>query len=170
MRVQLALNVKDLEAAIDFYGRMFGVPLNKRREGYANFVVENPPLKLVLFENPEAAEHLNHVGVEVEGDSEVQQVTERFLEAGLAAQIEGEGTCCYAKQDKVWVNGPHGHSWEWYKVLDDSQTFWDAGEGADAGNGAGEGPTDTAAMPQGAVSRIPSPDSTDPAAGGGCCT
>ena len=121
-RVQLALNVDDLEGAVDYYSKLFGVAPNKRQPGYANFAVTDPPLKLVLFEVPGAAERLNHLGVEVETTEEVGKVAERITQAGLTPVGEDGTTCCYAVQDKVWVDGPHG-PWEWYTVLADSDTF-----------------------------------------------
>jgi catechol 2,3-dioxygenase-like lactoylglutathione lyase family enzyme len=124
MRLQLALNVRDLEAAIEFYSRMFGVPVNKRKPGYANFAVDSPPLKLVLFENPDAPERLNHLGVEVFDDEDVTEATERLKAAGLADLVEDETTCCYAKANKVWATEPDGARWEWYRVLGDSETFF----------------------------------------------
>jgi catechol 2,3-dioxygenase-like lactoylglutathione lyase family enzyme len=123
MRLQLALNVKDLDAAVDFYSKMFGAPVNKRRPGYANFAIDEPPLKLVLFELPEATERLNHLGVEVFEGEAVDAATTRLREAGLDARVEDETTCCYAKQDKVWATEPDGLRWEWYRVLADSETF-----------------------------------------------
>ena len=123
MRLQLALNVKDLDAAVDFYSKMFGAPVNKRKPGYANFAIDEPPLKLVLFELPEATERLNHLGVEVFDDEEVEAATERIRAAGMDHLIEDETTCCYAKADKVWATEPDGLRWEWYRVLGDSQTF-----------------------------------------------
>jgi catechol 2,3-dioxygenase-like lactoylglutathione lyase family enzyme len=125
MRIQLALNVKDLEGAIDFYSKMFGVPVNKRKPGYANFAVDEPPLKLILFEAPDAAERINHLGVEVFDGEEVGAATERLRAAGLADRVEDESTCCYAKQDKVWAQEPEGLRWEWYRVLEDSETFFE---------------------------------------------
>ncbi len=123
MRIQLALNVRDLEAAIDFYSKMFGVPVHKRRPGYANFVVDQPPLKLVLFELPDAPERLNHLGVEVFDDEDVTVATERLKSAGLEHLVEDETTCCYAKQNKVWASEPDGMRWEWYRIIEDSKTF-----------------------------------------------
>ncbi len=123
MRLQLALNVKDLDAAVAFYSAMFGVPVNKRKPGYANFAVESPPLKLVLFESPDASERLNHLGVEVFEQEDVSEATERLKAAGLADLVEDETTCCYAKSSKVWATEPDGARWEWYRVLEDSETF-----------------------------------------------
>jgi catechol 2,3-dioxygenase-like lactoylglutathione lyase family enzyme len=120
-RVQLALNVADLDAAVDFYRRMFGVEVHKRRTGYANFVVADPPLKLVLFEAPNAPQQLNHLGVELRSTDEVMAAAERFERAGLAAHTSEQELCCHAVQDKVYVHAPDvplGH-WEFYTVVDD---------------------------------------------------
>ena len=125
-RVQLALNVADLEASIAFYSAMFGVEPHKRRPGYANFAIADPPLKLVLIEVPEAdrgsgaAGALNHLGVEVFTGAEVTEAAERFTAAGLATFDEQDTTCCYALQDKVWVHDPAGAPWEVYVVKDDN--------------------------------------------------
>jgi catechol 2,3-dioxygenase-like lactoylglutathione lyase family enzyme len=123
MRIQLALNVSNLEEAIAFYGKMFGVPVNKRKPGYANFAIDHPPLKLVLFETPGAPERLNHLGVEVFEDEQVTAATDRLKAAGLVDRVEDETTCCYATQSKVWAKDPDGARWEWYRVLEDSETF-----------------------------------------------
>ncbi len=123
MRLQLALNVENLEEAVTFYEKLFGATVNKRKPGYANFAIEQPPLKLVLFELPDAPERLNHLGVEVFEDGEVSAATERLKAAGLAELVEDETTCCYAKADKVWASDPQGMHWEWYQVLADSETF-----------------------------------------------
>lgn len=123
MRIQLALNVKDIDAAVDFYTKMFGAPPAKRKPGYANFALDAPPLKLVLFEQPDAPERLNHLGVEVFDADQVGAATERLKAAGLSHLVEDETTCCYAKQDKVWASEPDGLRWEWYRVLEDSETF-----------------------------------------------
>jgi len=124
MRLQLAINVRDLDVAIDFYTRAFGVELNKRRPGYANLVLENPALKLVLFERPDAVNQLNHVGFEVFDDAEVTVAAERLADAGLATEVQEEKTCCFARQNKVVTHDPNGIMWEWYRVLEDSPTFF----------------------------------------------
>jgi catechol 2,3-dioxygenase-like lactoylglutathione lyase family enzyme len=126
MRVQLALNVKNLDEAVTFYSTLFGVEVNKRKPGYANFAIEEPPLKLVLFENPDAVERLNHLGVEVMDDAGVQEATARLKAAGLADRVEDEETCCYATQDKVWSVDPEGLRWEFYRVLEDTEAFGDS--------------------------------------------
>ena len=120
MRLQLALNVDDLEAAIVFYKGIFAVDVHKREPGYANFVVENPPLKLVLFEAPEAQGRLNHLGVEVFDDADVTAAGERLKTAHLAFEADAEQVCCYARQNKVQTTDPQGLMWEWYRVLDES--------------------------------------------------
>ncbi|MGQ0826356.1 MAG: ArsI/CadI family heavy metal resistance metalloenzyme [Actinomycetota bacterium] len=122
-RVQLALNVTDLEAAVAFYTRLFGTAPAKERPGYANFAVADPPLKLVLFEGAGPGGTLNHLGIEVEDREGVAASTQRVVAAGLEARVEGETTCCYAEQDKAWVQGPDGEPWEIYTVLADSPTF-----------------------------------------------
>ncbi len=123
MRLQLALNVRDLDAAVDFYSKLFGVEVNKRKPGYANFAIDEPPLKLVLFELPDAPERLNHLGVEVFDGEEVTRATERLNAAGMADLVEDQTTCCYARADKVWAQEPDGLRWEWYRVLADSESF-----------------------------------------------
>ena len=111
MRLQLALNVRDIDAAIDFYSRMFGAGPQKRKPGYANFAIDDPPLKLVLFEQPDSPERLNHLGVEVFEEQQVGLATERLKSAGLEHLVEDETTCCYAKQNKVWAVEPDGLRW-----------------------------------------------------------
>jgi catechol 2,3-dioxygenase-like lactoylglutathione lyase family enzyme len=135
MRMQLALNVDDLDLAIDYYGRLFGVPLNKREPGYANFVVDTHNLKLVLFERP-GEERLNHVGFEVFDDAEVDHAVERLGAAEVLAEEQHEEVCCYARQNKAVSYDPQGLMWEWYRVLEDSPTFFEekaagAAEGAE---------------------------------------
>ena len=120
MRLQLALNVRDLDAAVDFYEKFFGVAVNKQKPGYANFAMDEPPLKLVLFESAEeAAERLNHLGVEVMEDAAVDRAIERIRNTGLPHRVEREVTCCHAKQHKVRVDEPEGLRWEWYRVIED---------------------------------------------------
>src|SRR3954449_4769708 len=124
-RVQLALNVDDIDEAVAFYSKLFGTEPAKRRDGYANFAVASPPLKLVLLENPGQGGTLNHLGVEVESTDVVDAEQTRLAEVGLASVDERGTTCCYAKQDKFWVEGaPHGERWEIYTALGDSATFF----------------------------------------------
>jgi len=118
-RVQLALNVDDLDTAVDFYSKLFDTPPAKLRPGYANFAVANPPLKLVLFEQPGKGGTINHLGVEVETTALVGAAQARLAAEGLATATEDGVACCYAKQDKVWVDGPSGEPWEIYTVLAD---------------------------------------------------
>jgi catechol 2,3-dioxygenase-like lactoylglutathione lyase family enzyme len=124
-RVQLALNVNDIEEAVTFYSRLFGAEPAKRRPGYANFAITEPPLKLVLLENPGQGGSLNHLGIEVPDVNTVDAEQARLAESGLASVDERDTTCCYARQDKFWVQGaPAGERWEIYTVLEDSPTFW----------------------------------------------
>ncbi|GAB3003237.1 ArsI/CadI family heavy metal resistance metalloenzyme [Mycobacterium bourgelatii] len=127
-RIQLALNVDDLDAAITFYSKLFGAQPAKVKPGYANFAIADPPLKLVLLENPGAGGSINHLGVEVASSEAVRAETARLVEEGLITAEETNTTCCYATQDKVWATGPGGESWEIYTVLADSEVF---GAGAD---------------------------------------
>jgi catechol 2,3-dioxygenase-like lactoylglutathione lyase family enzyme len=131
-RVQLALNVSDVDAAVDFYGRLFGAEPHKRRPGYANFALESPPLKLVLIENAAAGGSLNHLGVEVGDTDEVTAARVRLDSAELAAREEADVVCCHARQDKVWVDDPDGASWEVYTITDDNPelSLEPAGQGA----------------------------------------
>ena len=119
-RVQLALNVDDIEEAVAFYSRLFRAEPAKRRTGYANFALDEPALKLVLIENPGAGGSLNHLGVEVATAAEVVDATRRLAAAGLPTRVEDGTTCCYALQDKVWVTGPGSERWEVYTVLADT--------------------------------------------------
>jgi hypothetical protein len=122
-RLQLALNVDNLGEAVAFYSKLFGTAPAKVRPGYANFAVAQPPLKLVLIENAGNAGTLNHLGVEVPSSADVHSEIARFTEAGLFTQEELGATCCFATQDKVWVQAPGGERWEVYTVLADSETF-----------------------------------------------
>jgi lactoylglutathione lyase len=122
-RVQLALNVDDLDQAITFYTKLFNTEPAKRRPGYANFAIAEPPLKLVLLENPGQGGTVNHLGVEVESSEIVGAETARLTGEGLLTDEEIGTTCCFATQDKVWVSGPAGEKWEIYTVVADSETF-----------------------------------------------
>jgi catechol 2,3-dioxygenase-like lactoylglutathione lyase family enzyme len=138
-RVQLALNVDDLAESIAFYTKLFGTGPAKQRPGYANFAIAEPPLKLILLENPGQGGSLNHLGVEVADTGTVDAEQARLAEAGLAAAEERDTTCCYARQDRFWVKGaPSGERWEIYTVLADSATFWgqDGGQSWDAAEAA----------------------------------
>ena len=148
-RIQLALNVDDIDAAVDFYTTLFDTPPAKRRPGYANFAVENPPVKLVLFENPAATGTLNHVGVERSSMEEVQAEADRLEAAGLTLDVEGDVVCCYARQDKHWVTGPDGQRWENYVVLADSQPELEGRTNADPVQTRATAPDDAGALPAG---------------------
>jgi catechol 2,3-dioxygenase-like lactoylglutathione lyase family enzyme len=118
-RVQLALNVSDLDAAVTFYSKLFGTAPAKLRPGYANFAIADPPLKLVLIEGGGGGGSLNHLGIEVVDSGEVDRAQRRLSGEGLAAAAEDGVTCCFALQDKVWVDGPDHEPWEIYTVLAD---------------------------------------------------
>ncbi len=123
-RVQLALRVSDLEGSVAFYSKLFGVEPAKRRPGYANFAVAEPPLKLVLLEGePDQPTVMDHLGVEVETTEEVNAATARLGELGLFTLVEDDTTCCYALQDKVWVHGPGAEPWEVYAVKADADSL-----------------------------------------------
>jgi len=125
-RVQLALNVADIDLAVEFYSKLFATEPAKRQPGYANFAISDPPLKLVLMETTEARGHgvegaLNHLGVEVETSDEVVAASDRLSDKGLATEVQNQTTCCFAVQDKVWVEDPNGAPWEVYTVLADAR-------------------------------------------------
>jgi catechol 2,3-dioxygenase-like lactoylglutathione lyase family enzyme len=127
-RVQLAINVDNLDESVAFYSALFGIRPAKLKPGYANFAIAEPPLKLILMENPGQGGSLNHLGVEVADTGTVDAEQTRLAEAGLASIDERNTTCCYAKQDKFWVQGaPNGERWEIYTVTEDSATFWGPG-------------------------------------------
>ena len=120
MRLQLALNVRDIDEAVAYYSKIFGATPHKRRPGYANFAINEPPLKLVLFENPDADERLNHLGVEVFDPDKIPEAEERLTTAGVLDEIETEIVCCHARQNKLWSHEPQGLRWEWYHITDDT--------------------------------------------------
>ena len=134
MRLQLALNVDDLEEAIDYYRRLFGVDVHKREPGYANFVVDDPALKLVRFEAP-GQERLNHGGFEAD-DAEVEATASALESRGVLAERQQGEVCCYARQNKAVSYDPQGLMWEWYRVLEDSPTFFAEDTQAAAGTTA----------------------------------
>ncbi|MGI9624518.1 MAG: ArsI/CadI family heavy metal resistance metalloenzyme [Acidimicrobiales bacterium] len=121
-RLQLGMNVENLDAAVDYYSKLFDTTPAKREPGYANFAIANPPLKLVLFEN--AGDHgtINHLGIEHENADAVHSELDRVREAGLEVHSEGEDHCCYAFKDEGWIDGADGHRWEIYTVLADAPT------------------------------------------------
>ncbi|WP_227982363.1 ArsI/CadI family heavy metal resistance metalloenzyme [Nocardia spumae] len=173
-RVQLALNVDDLERAIAFYSALFDAEPAKRKPGYANFAIEQPPLKLVLLENAGRGGTINHLGVEVETSEQVHVEIARLSEAGLFTEEQIATTCCFATQDKVWVTGPDAEKWEVYTVLADTENFGaapefaTAAEAAQACCGAGDtAPAEPAA--ESAACCAPEAKSEAIATGATCC-
>jgi catechol 2,3-dioxygenase-like lactoylglutathione lyase family enzyme len=147
-RLQLAINVDNLDESVDFYTKLFDSPPAKVKPGYANFAIAEPPLKLVLIESPGQGGSLNHLGVEVADTEQVDAAQTRLAAHGLAAIEEREQTCCYAKQTKFWVQDtPNREQWEIYTVLEDSDTFAgsDSTDAACCGTTASDEPTPTAA-------------------------
>jgi len=139
-RVQLALRVADLDASIDFYSTLFNTTPAKRRPGYANFAIAEPPLKLVLLEGqPGEATRMDHLGVEVETTDLVNGAHQRLADAGLATRPEDETTCCYAVQDKVWVTGPGEEPWEVYTVTADARPDLEGKTSLELSDVAGDG-------------------------------
>ena len=122
-RIQLALNVDDIDEAIAFYSKLFNTAPAKIKPGYANFAIDNPPLKLVLIEGGGQPGTLNHLGVEVESTERVAEAIARFTDQGMQTSVEENTTCCFAVQDKVWVNGPDAEPWEVYTVLADADVM-----------------------------------------------
>jgi lactoylglutathione lyase len=157
-RVQLALNVDDIDVAVAFYSQLFQVEPAKRRPGYANFAVDEPALKLVLIENPGHGGSLNHLGVEVASTDEVAAATKRLAAEGLAVDVQEGTTCCYAVQDKVWATGPGGERWEVYTVLADAGAELEGKSLAEVGS-----------MPAVATSATATETSVVPANSDGCC-
>jgi catechol 2,3-dioxygenase-like lactoylglutathione lyase family enzyme len=150
-RVQLALRVANLEGSIEFYSRLFNTTPAKRRPGYANFAIAEPPLKLVLLEGqPGEDTRMDHLGIEVESTDLVASATNRLADAGLATRIEDNTTCCYAVQDKVWVTGPGSEPWEVYTVKDDARADLEGKTSPDLSDVSGDGTccaTDSTADP-----------------------
>ncbi|MEU5841332.1 ArsI/CadI family heavy metal resistance metalloenzyme [Rhodococcus sp. NPDC047139] len=134
-RTQLALNVDDLQESITFYSKLFATEPAKVKPGYANFAIVDPPLKLVLIENPGEGGTINHLGVEVATSEKVHSEIARLTGEGLFTDEEIGTTCCFATQDKVWVTGPAGEKWEVYTVLADSETFGTSPRNIDAPDG-----------------------------------
>ncbi len=132
-RVQLAINVSRLDDAIAFYSKLFATEPAKVKPGYANFAIAEPPLKLVLIEGHGEPGTLNHLGVEVASPEEVGAAQARLAATGLATATEDEVTCCFAVQDKVWVDGPDREPWEIYTVLADADTESIVGDAACCG-------------------------------------
>jgi len=120
MRLQLALNVDNLQQAIDYYSKLFAAEPHKVRPGYANFALQSPPLKLVLFENPDTEQRLNHLGIEVEKPEQIAMAKTRLDNAGILNEVQTNDTCCHATQNKLWSHEPQGLRWEWYQITDDA--------------------------------------------------
>jgi catechol 2,3-dioxygenase-like lactoylglutathione lyase family enzyme len=140
-RLQLALRVADLEGSIAFYSKLFGAEPAKRRPGYANFAIADPPLKLVLLEGESGEEtRMDHLGVEVETGGEVTAAAGRLAASGLTTAIEEDTACCYAVQDKVWVTGPGNEPWEVYVVKADADVLDKASDSVCCAPGAGDAP------------------------------
>ena len=138
-RVQLALNVNDIDEAVTFYTALFGTGPAKRKPGYANFAITEPPLKLVLLENPGSGGTMNHLGVEVEQPADVEAQQTRLTAEGFFADEEKGTTCCYAVQDKFWVTAPDGEKWEHYVVVADSQPELEGQTSPELSKVAGDG-------------------------------
>ena len=119
MRLQLALNVTNLEHSVAYYSKMFGTEPHKLRKGYANFAIEDPAVKLVFIENPDANDHLNHLGVEMFDPHDIDDTANRFKAAGILETVLRDSACCHADQDKVWIKEPGELSWEWYVINHD---------------------------------------------------
>ncbi|MDX1648213.1 MAG: ArsI/CadI family heavy metal resistance metalloenzyme [Myxococcota bacterium] len=153
VRFQLALNVRDLEEAVAWYTKLLGVGPAKRQPGYANFACDDPPLKLVLFEAPEASERLNHVGFELADEAGVERAIARLEAAGVAEVVDRDERCCYAKKRTVWAHEPEGLRWEFYRKEADLEAF----------AGGAEEPAQPSAPP------APTPASAGTATPTGCC-
>ena len=135
MRLQLAMNVSNLDEAIDFYSRMFGAQPAKVKPGYANWAIENPPLKLVLFEAPGEGGTINHLGVETETATEVVEAEARLSETGLATTGVDDTVCCYAEKTETWVHAPDDLRWEWYVKTGEADQLVNSVVGAHEGDG-----------------------------------
>ncbi|MCB1269822.1 MAG: VOC family protein [Microthrixaceae bacterium] len=138
-RVQLALNVTDVDAAVDFYSKLFATPVAKRKPGYANFEIADPPLKLVLFEAAEGG-RLNHLGVETDSADQVVAAEARLAGDGLETTGVDETVCCFADKVETWVTDPDGARWEWYVKTGDAEEMGGAGEEACCSPGAAPAP------------------------------
>jgi catechol 2,3-dioxygenase-like lactoylglutathione lyase family enzyme len=133
MRLQLALDVSDIDEAVEFYTKLFATGPAKRKPGYANFAIAEPPLKLVLFENPNGGGTLNHLGVEVETSAQVSDAEVRLSDDGLETTGVDDTVCCYAEKTETWVTDPDGARWEWYVKTGDAEQMSNTVVGAEAG-------------------------------------
>ena len=112
--------MRDIEEAVSYYSKLFDAKPHKRKEKYANYAIDNPPLKIFLIENSNAHDRINHLGVEVDQKEDLNGVMKRLKHDGIANNIEEQTTCCFATQDKVWSIEPQGLNWEWYTIIDDN--------------------------------------------------
>lgn len=169
-RVQLALRVADLEASIEFYSTLFNTTPAKRRPGYANFAIAEPPLKLVLLEGqPGEATRMDHLGVEVESTDLVNAAHHRLADAGLATRPEDETTCCYAVQDKVWVTGPGEEPWEVYTVKADARPDLEGKTSLELSEVAGDGTCCTTDAQPAVMSATDAADTNTKQTAAACC-
>lgn len=136
MRLQLALNVSNLDESIEFYEKMFDTPVLKKKPGYANFAIENPPLKLVLFEQADNGGTINHLGVEVETGEQVEAAEQRITDSGIETTGVDDTVCCYAAKTETWVEGPD-NKWEWYVKTGDTDVLQNVVVGSRDEAGAG---------------------------------
>ena len=160
MRLQLALNVSDIDTAVDFYSKLFATPVAKRKPGYANFEIAEPPLKLVLIEGPGGGT-LNHLGVETETGEQVMAAEARLADSGLETTGVDDTTCCYATKTETWVTDPDGAPWEWYVKTGDAEQMANTGVDRD-GTGA------CCAPAAASVTTVTAAGRTEPSSGG-CC-
>ena len=137
MRLQLALNVDDLDQAIEFYSKMFGTGPAKTKPGYANFAIENPPLKLVLFEGAGPDGSINHLGVETEESAAVVAAESRLSETGIETTGVDDTVCCFAEKTETWVHAPDGNRWEWYVKNSDTEQLANTVVSSTSGASAG---------------------------------
>jgi catechol 2,3-dioxygenase-like lactoylglutathione lyase family enzyme len=147
MRLQLALNVSDIDEAVAWYSKMFGVEPAKRKPGYANYEIAQPPLKLVLFENPDGGGTLNHLGVETESADEVVAAEARLTDSGLETTGIDDTICCFAEKVETWVSDPDGARWEWYVKTADAETMENVVVGSRTGASVGAVASDEAGRP-----------------------
>ncbi|MDR6224186.1 ArsI/CadI family heavy metal resistance metalloenzyme [Desmospora profundinema] len=123
LKPHVAVNVKNLDDSVAFYRHLFGEEPAKVRPGYAKFDLEEPALNFTLNEGGKTDGGINHLGIQVESTEAVLAAKERLKNAGLASFDEMDTTCCYARQDKIWVTSPDGHRWEIFFVKEDAESF-----------------------------------------------
>jgi len=164
LKPHISLNVTALDRSVEFYEKAFGVPASKRRPGYAKFDLQSPSLNLSMVEAPRTGVNASHFGIQVASSEDVLEAKQRFEAAGLKTLSEEDTACCYAVQDKVWIDDPDGNSWEVFVVKADSPLMHDTPSTCCAPTGAAE--TQAAASP-GCCG--PSSAAKPQAAGSGCC-